>query len=897
MNIIECKVNRIKNPLGFLLTEPSLSWKVVGSAGKRAEKVRVMVALDEAFTKVCYDSGEKSGEDVQAVDFPLLLTLSPRTRYWWRVWVRSDAGEEAMSTPAWFETGKMDEPFAGHFITPTLEKDVHPLLRRTFTLPSAPKSARLYATGLGVYQFWVNGQKGSGEAMAPGCTAYDKWIQYQTYDITSLLYEGANTLGVMLGNGWARGRFGFDGKAGNFETGDRGAPIDMFADRFWFLGEVRVQCEDGSEVVLGTDESWQCAPSPVTFSSIYDGERYEQGRETPHWAEPEGDTAFQYAPVTVGQPAIGHLTARMSVPVVEKHTLHPTLIRTPRGETVLDMGQNITGSFRFQADLPAGTKIRLQVGELLQDGCFYRDNLRSALAEYRFISAGRPAVVEPLFTFYGYRYINVTGWPGEVDPAAFEGVSLYTDLPRTGWLETGNDKVNRLFENALWSQRDNFLDVPTDCPQRDERMGWTGDAQVFISTACFNMDCAPLYDKYCRDLREEQRVRRGAVPFVAPVIQLQFDDGGSGQEGACGWADAGTVVPWMRFLYNGGKEALRRAYPGMKAWADWVYNEDKSTGNTRLWQAVKFHFGDWLALDGPQSGFDPEAVMGGTDMTFLCSVYYFYSTTLTAKAADVLGLTEDKERYTARAGEILSAIRREYYTPGGRLAADTQTGLVLSLFFGICPPEFRQKTTARLMEKLKENNMKLKTGFLGTPYLCRALSENGENEAAYTLLLDEKAPGWLYEVNLGATTIWERWNSVLPDGTISGTGMNSMNHYAYGSIVEWMYRHMCGLRPSEKGPGFTHVQLYPQPDRRMQHARARVNTAAGWYESGWQAEETGFSYDFTVPFGAQADLFLPGADLSALTVNGIPVTEANLQARQEENGVSAILKAGSYHFV
>lgn len=289
--------------------------------------------------------------------------------------------------------------------------------------------------------------------------------------------------------------------------------------------------------------------------------------------------------------------------------------------------------------------------------------------------------------------------------------------------------------------------------------------------------------------------------------------------------------------------------------------------------------------------------MGGTDMTFLCSVYYFYSTTLTAKAADVLGLTEDKERYTARAGEILSAIRREYYTSGGRLAADTQTGLVLSLFFGICPPEFRQKTTARLMEKLKENNMKLKTGFLGTPYLCRALSENGENEAAYTLLLDEKAPGWLYEVNLGATTIWERWNSVLPDGTISGTGMNSMNHYAYGSIVEWMYRHMCGLRPSEKGPGFTHVQLYPQPDRRMQHARARVNTAAGWYESGWQAEETGFSYDFTVPFGAQADLFLPGADLSALTVNGIPVTEANLQARQEENGVSAILKAGSYHFV
>ena len=896
MKITECRVNRLENPLGFLLGEPSLSWKVTESQGKRAVQNRIVVSKNETMTDICYDSGVQA--PFNAVDFPLRIPLQPRTRYWWQVWVRSDRGEEALSAPAWFETGKMQEPFAGQWITPDLPGDVHPLLRRTFSLPAKPVRARAYCTGLGVYRFWVNGQPGSREYMAPGCTAYDKWIQYQTYDLTPLLQEGMNTFGVMLGNGWARGRFGFDGVAGHPDTGERGAPVDMFADRFWFLAEIRVLCEDGSEVVLGTGPDWQCAPSPVTFSSIYDGECYDQDREIPNWSRPIGDRLYPYGGVTVGNLKVGALTARLSPPVVEKHRLTPTLLHTPRGETVLDMGQNLTGIFSMKIEASAGTCIRVQCGELLQDGCFYRENLRTAQSEYRFLSNGAPCEAAPLFTFYGYRYLKVTGWPGEVDPACFTGISLYSDLPQTGWIETGNEKVNRLFQNALWSQCDNFLDVPTDCPQRDERMGWTGDAQVFISTACFNMDCAPFYDKYCRDLREEQRVREGAVPFVAPVIQLNNNfDPDHGDYGACGWADAGTVVPWMRYLYNGGVDALRRAYPGMKAWAEWVHREDRRTGNSRLWKAVKFHFGDWLALDGPRSGFDPEATLGGTDLTFLCSVYYYYSTSLTARAAEVLGLREDEQRYRTRAGEILRAIRQEYYTPGGRCAADTQTGLVLSLFFGICPPPFRQKTVDRLTELLRANGGKLKTGFLGTPLLCRVLSENGENGMAYDLLLNEEMPGWLYEVNMGATTIWERWNSVLPDGKISGIGMNSMNHYAYGSIVEWMYRHMCGLRPGQDGPGFVKAELHPQPDRRLGYAKARVNTPAGWYESGWRArEDGGFSYDFTVPFGAQARLHLDGVEAGRLTVNGVPALSSGISFVPQGDGVGAVLEAGRYHF-
>lgn len=892
LKITHLKTNRITNPLGFELQSISLSWVTSDTLSQKQKWARVQVSDNPDFSNILWDSGEDS--TISSVDCPLRIETLPRTRYWWRVTVCGDTGDIASSEPAWFETGKQEELWQGKWITIGQDSHIHPLFRRSFTLKEEPQCARIYATGLGLYELSVNGQKAGDEHLAPGCTAYDKCLQYQTYDVTAMLHKGQNTLGAMMGNGWAIGRFGLGGYAGNYETGDLGTPCHLFSDQFLFLLELHVTLADGQEIILGTDENWQWASSPITFSGIYDGERYEQAKEIPGWDTPEADN-FPWHPVQAAilDRPVAKPSARLSLPVRRHETFRPSLLHTEKDEWVLDMGQEITGGFLLDSHLPKGTTLRLQFGELLQDGCFYRDNMRTALCEYRYLSNGRPEVIHPFFTFYGYRYIKVEGWPGgKPDETAFTGYSLYSDLEEIGTLKTGHPKVNRLILNAKWSQKDNFVDVPTDCPQRDERMGWTGDAQIFSSTACFLMDCAAFYDKYCRDMWKEQEIRGGCNTHVAPYLS----DFGDGDQGACGWADAAVIVPWNTYVYNGGKEKLREHFPGMKAWIDWVRQEDASTGNTHLWLAKKFHYGDWLALDGPRYGLDAEAVLGGTDVTFLCSVYYYRCAQIVSKAAGVLGMEAEQKEYAELAEEIRTAIHREYFTPTGRCAAATQTGLVLALKYGLVPSGFEKKNLEALQSMLHDSQMHLRTGFLGTPVLCRALSQYGDNDSAYTLLLQEDFPSWLYEINMGATTIWERWNALLPNGKISGTGMNSMNHYAYGSIVEWMYRDMCGINPCEEAPGFQRITLAPKPDKRMGYAFATVDSPAGRYQSGWKwREDTGFSYDFSIPFNCEGELCLMGT-LNTLTVNGIPASKSNLSLQQDGEFIKGILPAGDYHF-
>ena len=410
MNINRLKVNRLTNPLGFEMNSLSFSWTVEETDAKKQQWARVEVAADESFQRLLWDSGEDAG--LSSVDCPVTLDLQPRTRYWWRVTVQGDNGEQATSAAAWFETSKMGEEWAGKWIAPSLESSVHPLLRRSFFLEGEPVRARVYAVGLGLYELYANGEKAGDEYLAPGCTAYDRWLQYQTYDVTGLLHQGQNTLGAMLGNGWAKGRFGFGGIPASYETGEKGFPAEAFAEQFLLRLELRVLLADGREVVLGTDDTWQCAPSPVTFSSIYDGERYEQAKEIPHWADPEGDGAG-WLPVEEVTPSLplAEPSPRLSLPVRRKEEFHPALLHTKKDEWVLDMGQVITGGFALRANLPQGTELRLQFGELLQDGCFYRDNMRSALCEYRYISDGRPAVVEYLSTDGSARTIStVQAW-------------------------------------------------------------------------------------------------------------------------------------------------------------------------------------------------------------------------------------------------------------------------------------------------------------------------------------------------------------------------------------------------------------------------------------------------------------------------------------------------------
>ena len=838
MNVTSMLVNHVKTPLGYDLSHLSLSWIPENARGTRQESARVQIAADPGFTKILHDSGESA--DLDSLAYHPAIALSPRTRYYWRVMVRDETGDEGTGL-SWFETGKCGEPWQAEWISPACGS-VHPLVRGTVSLPGRPVSARAYACGLGLYEMYLNGERVGDEYLTPYYNDYHFWMQYQTYDVTRLLHEGDNVLGAMLGNGWYKGRFGFEANPRH----------GLFGDRFSFLCELRVTLEDGRELCFGTDRSWRWTPSPVLESSIYDGEIYDARLAIPGWCSDACEPAG-FRPVERAEESYTRLSERLSVPVRITETLPvPKRIRTPKGETVLDFGQEITGWVEFNCSAPAGTRVRLQYGEILQDDCFYHDNLRSAKAEYTYFSDGSTARVRPHFTFYGFRYVKVEGID-EVNPADFTACVLHSDLELTGCIETSDPRVNRLFLNALWGQRGNFLDVPTDCPQRDERMGWTGDAQVFCPTASFNMQTAAFYRKYLHDMLLEQRgLYHGSVPHVVPMMIADPD---RTQHGSCAWADAAAVIPWQQYLFYGDASLLEEEYENMRAWADFLRHEDQETGGQFL-RTTGFHFADWLALDNP----DKQSCFGGTDPYFIASAYYYRSIRMTAQAAHALGRESEAADYAAWAEKIREAFRARYLLPGGDNVCRTQTSYVLSLAFGLTPEEDRADTLRLLEEKLDESNMHLTTGFAGTPCLCPVLSEHGANASAYRLLLNDDYPSWLYEVGMGATTVWERWNSVLPDGRISDTGMNSLNHYAYGSIVEWMYRYMCGINPCEDAPGFRHVLLRPMPDASLSFAHASFRSPVGLYESGWEYEDGGntLCYSFTIPFGASATLLLPG---------------------------------------
>lgn len=867
MRITHLKTNRIANSLGYALDRPSLSWIVEDTPDHTQQAAQVIVARDPGFDQVVFDSGKTEGAEIDSLGYRPKLPLAPRTRYYWKVRVWGET-EQAESEVAWFETAKMDEPWQAQWITPAFDDhETHPYLFKHFDLPGRPVSARAYVCGLGLYCLELNGQPVADGVLMPGCNAYDQWIQYQTYDLTDHLQEGANLLTAMLGNGWYKGRYGL----GQF--GENKA----YGDEFALICELHIQLENGEELVLGSDTSWQAAPAPVLESSIYDGEVYDARIGKP------GDgveRVYAVKPIDLG---LAKLEARRSLPIRINEEIKPqALIHTPAGETVLDMGQNMVGWLRFRVAAPAGTKVHLQFGEVLQGGNFYRDNLRSAKAEYTFIANGEETVAKPNFTFYGFRYCKVNGWEGELDPDDFTGCVVYSQMDLTGEIETSNPKVNQLFRNALWGQKGNFLDIPTDCPQRDERLGWTGDTQVFSGTACFNMDSSAFFAKYLYDLAKEQAQRGGMVPHYVPSV-------GNPGGGSAAWGDVATILPWNVYEFYGDIAILEQQFDSMRAWVDYIKSQDEAAGGRRLW-TTGFHFGDWLALDGD----DPDSPMGGTPEDYIASAYYYYSTSLVARAAAVLGKADVAAQYQRLADEIKAAIQREYLTPTGRLAINTQTAYVLALFMNLVPDEHRARVVNDLRARLLHDKVHLRTGFVGTPYICRVLSAHGANDLAYRLLLNEDYPSWLYAVNLGATTIWERWNSLNPDGSISSTGMNSLNHYAYGSIVEWMYRDMCGLNPStgdDQVSGFRHAWIAPKPHYALQHARVRYRSAAGWYESGWQIdEEGGLRFDLCIPFGATASVVLPDASLDAVRVNGQPAQAG----RQVGETVELELGAGRY---
>lgn len=822
MRIRDVKINGITNPVGFKLDSVKLSWKVEDCISKHQSRARIEVSETEDFNELLY---ELEGNELNAIGQKIALKAEPHVRYYCRVYVTGDAGEMAVSEVAYFERGKGAESFTASFIGTQEEDTFHPVFVREFETEQEVEKARLYVTGLGLYEAYLNDGKVGNDLLAPFCNDYNEHIQYQTYDITEQLKEN-NCIEICTGNGWYKGRLGYEGGKA------------IYGDRFAAAAEIHIWYKNGEKQVIVTDEQWKYKASDIISSDIYDGEVLDRC----FWNEK--DNTLKKAVILPLETS--KLVERYSLPVREKEEIKvKELIQTPAGELVLDMGQNFTGYAGFEANLPAGTKITLDYGEILQQGNFYHDNYRTAKAQFVYVSDGRKEFVRPHFTFYGFRYVRVTGWPTELDPTVFKGMAVYSDLETTSSFESSSSDLNRLAANCMWGQKSNFLDMPTDCPQRDERLGWTGDAQVFAPTACYNMDGRAFYRKFLYDLHLEQQKQNGAIPNFIPNL-------GGLPGGSSVWGDAATFIPMVLYSHYGDKEELGHYYPMMKDWVDYIIRLDKENGNRNLWD-FGFHFGDWLAQDG----ISPQSMKGGTDDYLIASVYYYASTQKTAEAAAVLGYDSDAAFYTKKAEAIKKAILADYFTPSGRLAITTQTAYMICLKYGIY--HSKEKVIAELKERLRKDCYKIKGGFVGAPIMCQVLAENGMEDIASYILFQEGFPGWMHCVKLGATSIWERWNSVLDDGTISGTDMNSLNHYSYGSVMEYVYRFMAGI--SETAPGFTKARIEPQLNNKLTWMRYSYDSVSGTYTCNWTINQDGtVTVEFEIPFNCQATVKLPSCE-------------------------------------
>lgn len=849
MRIENIKINGIVNPVGFELDHLKVSWKVKDSVAKKAKNILIEVSETEDFSEIIW---KKQGSDLDCTGQEIAVRIKPYIRYYCRITVTGDTGEQASGT-AYFERGKGTDPWIGKFITTSKEDYCHPVFEKRFKIRNKVARARLYITGLGLYEAHINGKKAGEDVLAPFCNDYRENIQYQTYDVTEDLKEAdENCISIFCGNGWYKGRLGYEGA------------FQCYGTKFAAIAELHIWYEDGSEMVVATDDTWEYHNSDIEMSDLYDGEilNRQLWLDKDNTAKPvqliEKDQGTLMGEISLTP---SKLTERYSLPVVVKEKLPvQKVIHTPAGETVLDMGQNMVGFVEFSSEeLSPGTKVILDFGEVLQQGNFYNDNYRSAQARYEYISDGRKEMVHPYFTFFGFRYVRVTGWPGELNPSVFRGCVVYSDLETTTYFNSSSEQLNRLAENCMWGQKSNFLDMPTDCPQRDERLGWTGDAQVFAPTACYNMDTRTFYHKFLKDLHIEQRKHNGAIPNFIPNL-------GNLPGGSSVWGDVATFLPMVLYSHYGDKDELRCNYSMMKEWVDWIIRSEEQNGNHDLWD-FGFHFGDWLAQDG----ISPQSMKGGTDDTLVASLYYYASVKKVAEAAEILGYKLEKEYYQNKSEKIYSAILDEFFAVNGRLAIDTQTAYLMCLNFDVYRD--KDRLISGLKERLRKDCYKIKGGFVGATMICQVLAKNGMGDVASYILFQEGFPGWMHCVNLGATTIWERWNSILDDGTISGTDMNSLNHYAYGSVMEYVYRYMAGIQETQ--PGFKTVHFSPQLNNKLRFIEYSYDSVSGKYTSAWKINEDGtVTVRFEIPFGCSATVTLPDMEE---TVNDLQ-SEMNLEA-------------------
>lgn len=841
VSVSELTVEHLNNPLSVDASAPRLSWKLRSSLKNTLQTAyEIRVGTDK--NGLVAGKGimwKGTGKTSQSVLIPYEgPALQSKTRYFWQVRVTDNQGNtSAWSDVQFWQTGLKPGDWTAQWITVS-EKDTSaksPLLRKEFSVTKKIRSAIAYITAKGLYEANINGQRVSDSYFAPGWTSYRKHIQYQVYDVTTSLKNGANAIGVTLGDGWYKGRIGFENKR------------MFYGDTRALLMQLEIEYTDGTKESINTDQSWKTSYGPIMASDIYDGETYDARQEKMGWATAGYAEGSSWGNVRILEKGTEQLVG-MSGPMVKKHEEFKALkiFKTPKGETVVDFGQNLVGWVVLKAKGAAGAKITLSHAEVLdKEGNFYTVNLRSAKAQAHYILKGDAVqTFEPHFTFFGFRYVKVDGYPGELQSGDLTAVAIYSDMAATGKFTTSNSLLNQLQHNIQWGQKGNFLDVPTDCPQRDERLGWTGDAQAFANTAAYNMDVAGFFTKWLKDVKADQQPS-GLVPHVIPNV-LGPNDGAS-----AGWADVATIIPWDLYVAYGDKRLLEAQYESMKSWVGFVTAKAKDN----LWN-TGFHFGDWLFYR-PDDDNDGRAAV--TDKYLIAQTFYAHSTQLLINAAQVLGKQDDVDKYTALLKEIKKAFIKEYMTGNGRLVSSTQTAYVLALNFDMLPEELRTSSAERLVGNIKSYGNHLTTGFLGTPYLCHVLTRFGHTNVAYDLLMQESYPSWLYPVKMGATTIWERWDGIKPDGSFQTPGMNSYNHYAYGAIGDWMYRHMAGINSDPSAPGYKKINIIPKPGGGITNASGELNTPYGLVSSSWKIEGNVFKLDVQIPANTSATVVLPFA--------------------------------------
>jgi alpha-L-rhamnosidase len=875
------------DPISIDATTPRFSWQL--NAGdtrdvmQTAYEIRIGIdPLIRSNKHLVWGSKKVKSDQSVYVEYRGGPLLSGH-RYTWQVRVWDNTGKPSeWSAPAYFTMGLLHvADWKAQWITPGFVEDSimrpSPLFRKEFSLTKKIRSAIAYITAHGLYEARINGARVGDAYLTPGWTSYNKRLQYQAYDVTSLLKKGANAVGATLGSGWYRGGVGYDPKP------------NLYGKDIALLFQLEVTYTDGTKAIIVSDDGWKSSTGPVRFAEIYNGAIIDNRMQQPGWSAPGFDDKA-WSGVKVQNFAKDILIATVNEPVRKHEIFKPVKIfTTPKGEKVIDFGQNLVGWVKFKVTGKAGDKITLSHAEVIDKaGNFYTENLRSARSQDIYILKGDgEEVFEPQFTWQGFRYVKVEGYHGDLKADDFTAVALYSDMKPMGTFTCSNPLINQLQHNIQWGQKGNFLDVPTDCPQRDERLGWTGDAQAFSRTATYNMNVHNFFTKWLKDVAADQ-YPDGRIPHVIPNV---LDRGKNTNGGSTGWADVSTIVPWNMYLAYGDKRILENQYSSMKAWVNYM----QAASRNNLW-ASGSHFGDWLfySLNDDRDG--RSAI---TNKYLIAQCFYAHSTQLLIDAASVLGKTEDVNYYTTLLAKIKNAYLQEYVTPNGLISSDTQTAYVLALEFDMLPDNLRHQAAARLVANIREYGNHLTTGFLGTPYICDVLSRFGYSNAAFNLLLQDTYPSWLYPVKMGATTIWERWDGIKTDGTFETPAMNSYNHYAYGAIGDWMYRTIAGIDTKTDGPGYKKIIIKPTLGGRLDYVNADYETNYGKVSSHWKLDGDKVYLDVEIPANATATIYIPNSSENAVTENGkaVDLIPEIKMGTQEKGYVVVNVGSGVYHFI